>query len=127
MQMPNPDPFTQQMSFAACVGAAFVFGWFARIPERFIRFWILKPPYKPRTVLIFRILFIAWSGSGAYGAINGLVRMDRTARDWSALLKYSIVWIVVWWLMVKFVELINQRRHRDVRSAPPPPPSDSVA
>ena len=117
---PVADAFTQQMSFGLMAATSCVFGWFALDTERFIRFWLLKPPYKPRTVLVFRVLFIIWSLGGIYDAINLLLRMDEPSRHWFPLIKYSTLWSVIWWLMVNLVEWTNRRRRRNIDPSVPP-------
>src|SRR5689334_7724640 len=50
------DPQLDRMTLGFAIAALFMTAWWNLQPRRFMKFW-LKPPYKPFTVILFRLFF----------------------------------------------------------------------
>lgn len=71
------DPVLDRMMLGFAVAVVFMTGWWNLQPQRFMRFW-LRPPYKPLTVVLFRLFF----GANLIGAIYYLIaQITRHRRD----------------------------------------------
>ena len=76
---------------------------------RFMKFWV-KPPYKHRTVIIFRILFALCFLSAVRWFVGNLLRSSRPPRAYVEALAVGIAWCFAIWAMVNMVEWVNRKR-----------------
>lgn len=91
------DPGLDRMTLGFSVAMVFMTACWNLQPLRFIRFW-LKPPYKPTTVILFKVFFAA----NLIGAIRYLVgqinRHQRTFSEYQAAAGIAGAWIAVVWV-----------------------------
>jgi hypothetical protein len=97
-QREERDPMLDRMTLGFAVAVVFMTGWWNLQPQRFIRLW-LKPPYKPRTVILFRLFFAA----NIIGAIRYLIeqvnRHQRPMSEYRAAAEIAAAWIAAMWVM----------------------------
>jgi hypothetical protein len=76
---------------------------------RFMRFWV-KPPYKPRTVIIFRVLFALCLVGAIVGLFENALRKSRPAQTYIEAIGIGLAWSLAIWIMVNVVEWMNRKR-----------------
>ena len=98
-QREERDPVLDRLNLGFLTAAVFLTGWCNLQPQRFIRLW-LKPPYKPVTLILFRLSFAA----NLIGAISYLIeqvnRHHRSMAQYRAAAEIAAAWIAVIWGMV---------------------------
>lgn len=112
-QREERDPVVDRTTLGFAAAAVFLTAWWNLQPQRFIRFW-LKPPYKPSTVILFRLFFAA----NLVGAVSQLVRqVDRHHRAMSqyrAAAEVAAAGIAVIWVMVTVMFWFAHRRDQTI-------------
>jgi hypothetical protein len=114
-QREEKDPVLDRMTLGFAAAAVFLTAWWNVQPRRFMRFWV-KPPYKPLTVVLFRLFFAA----NLVGAISYLVgqvnRHQRSTSQYFAAAEIAAAWISVIWAMVTVMLWLARRRDRSGNS-----------
>jgi hypothetical protein len=98
-QQEERDPMLDRMALGFAVAAVFMTGWWNLQPQRFMRFW-LKPPYKPRTVILFRLFFAANIIGAIWYLIGQVKRHQRPMSEYRTAAEIAAAWIAVMWAMV---------------------------
>ena len=75
-----------------------------------MKFWV-KPPYKHRTIIIFRVLFAIWFLGAVQWLAQNLLRTSRPTRAYAEALGLGLAWSAAIWEMVNLVEWMNRKRH----------------
>ena len=108
LQRQANDPVLDRMTVAFAIALMFMTAWWNLQPVRFIRFW-LKPPYKPRTVILFRFFF----GANLVGAIRYFIavvnRHQRVISEYGWIAGIAVAWIAVIWAMTTVVLRVARR------------------
>jgi len=107
-QRTENDPVTDRLNLGFTISAVFMTAWWNLQPKRFMKFW-LKPPYKPLTIVLFRVFFAA-NVLGALSYSIGLVRHRH--REWSeygTVAETAVIAMVVIFLMVNAAEWMNRK------------------
>jgi hypothetical protein len=108
-QREEKDPVIDRMTLGFAAAAVFLTVWWNLQPQRFMRFW-LKPPYKPLTVILFRIFFAA----NLIGAVSYLIgqvnRQQRSTSQYLAAAEIAAAWITVIWVMITVMLWFARRR-----------------
>jgi len=111
-QREEKDPVLDRMTLGFAAAAVFLTAWWNLQPQRFMRFW-LKPPYKPLTVVLFRLFFAA----NLIGAVSYLVgqvnRHQRSTSQYLAAAEIAAAWISVIWVMVTVMLWLARRRDQN--------------
>jgi undecaprenyl pyrophosphate phosphatase UppP len=104
------DPTFSKMNLGFAVFAIAVFVWASIDYNRFIKFWMLRPaPYSQRVRSIFRVFFFAC----VVGGVSQLVKTmpaGKPASLYLGSLLVAAVWFVVFFVMLRLVEWMNQKR-----------------
>jgi hypothetical protein len=98
-QREERDPVLDRMTLGFAVAALFVVAWWNLQPQRFMRFW-LKPPYKPRTVILFRVFFAVNLIGAIWNIIGQMNRHQRPMSEYRAAAEIAAAMIAVIWVMV---------------------------
>ena len=98
-QREERDPMLDRMILGFAVAAVFMTARWNLQPQRFMRLW-LKPPYKPRTVILFRLFFAANIIGAIWYLIGQVNRHQRPMSEYRAAAEVAAAWIAVMWVMV---------------------------
>jgi hypothetical protein len=96
------------MTLGFALAALFMVAWWNLQPQRFMRFW-LKPPYKPRTVVLFRAFFAANLIGAVWYLIGLTVRHQRPISEYRAALGVAAIMIAVISVMVTAMSRLGRR------------------
>jgi len=83
-QRQEHDQVLDRMTLGFGVAVVFMTVWWNLQPLRFIRFW-LKPPYKRRTVILFRLFFAANLVGAIRYLIEALNRQQRVISEYGVI------------------------------------------
>jgi hypothetical protein len=103
------DPVLDRVNLGFAVAALFMVAWWNLKPQRFMRFW-LKPPYKPRTVVQFRLFFAADLVGAIWYLIGQLNRHQRPMSQYRAGAGIAAAMIAVIWVMVTVMLWLARRQ-----------------
>ena len=96
------------------------FVWAGIDYKRFIKFWMLRPaPYTLRVRIIFRLFFLASVIGGVWHLVD-TIPSERPATFYLTALLISVGWFVVFYLMLRLVEWMNQKRKTRQSRGPQP-------
>lgn len=103
------DPLLDRMNLGFAIAAVFLTAWWNLEPVRFIRLW-LKPPYKPLTVILFRLFFAANLVGAVLYLVGQVNRHQRSMSQYRAVAEIAAAWIAVIWVMMTVMLWIARRR-----------------
>jgi hypothetical protein len=103
------DPQLDRMTLGFGIAAFFMTAWWNLQPKRFMKFWI-KPPYKPFTVVLFKLFFAANVIGAAWYMFDLLRRRHRELSEYRDVAVIAAVCIAVIFVMVTTAEWVNRRR-----------------
>ena len=104
------DPTMAMMSFGFAVFGIAVFIWASIDYNRFIKFWMLRPaPYTQRVRVVFRVFFLACAVGGVWHLADTVPASGTPLTFYLGALLFAVAWLVVFFLMLHFVERMNAR------------------
>jgi hypothetical protein len=106
------DPTTMKMSFGLAVCAVATFAWASVDYDRFIKFWMVRPPpYSRRVHIVFRVFFLACVVGGLLGLAETVQASGRPLDFYFRALPFAVGWFLVFVVMLYTVEWMNRKRH----------------
>jgi hypothetical protein len=114
-QRQQRDPVIDRMNLGFAVASLFMVGWWNLQPQRFMRFW-LKPPYKPRTVFLFRAFFAANLIGAIWYLVGLMIHHQRPISEYRAAAGIAAIMFAVIWGM--FTAMLWFSRRLDQTKGP---------
>lgn len=114
-QRQERDPLLDRTNLGFAVATLFMVTWWNLQPQRFMRFW-LKPPYRSRTVLLFRVFFAMNLVGAIWYLIGQMNHHQRPMSEYRAAAEIGAAMIAVIWVMVTTM-LWLARRHDQAKSS----------
>ena len=102
---PSPDSMRLGVGI---VGVLLALWWNVQY-LRFMRFWI-EPPYKPWTVLIFRVFFALCFGGALFSSVQDIMHTQRSQVRPFETLKFCLGWGLAMVALVYLAEAIKRKR-----------------
>ena len=104
------DPTMARVSFGAAVVGIAVFVWASIDYNKFIKFWMVRPaPYSKRVRIVFRLFFLACVVGGVSHLADTMPPSGTPLTFYLGALVFAVVWFVVFFLMLNFVEWMNRK------------------
>jgi hypothetical protein len=107
------DPFLNRTNLGFAIAIVFITAWWNVQPQRFMRFWA-KPPYKTRTITLFRMFFAANFIGALWHVFAQFKSFRASAFGFGGVMEIAAAWIAVMWVMVVFQEWMANRQGRHV-------------
>jgi uncharacterized membrane protein len=98
------EPTILGFGFAALV----VTLWWNLDYRRFMKYWV-RPPYKSRTIIIFRVLFAVWFLGAASWFLQNLVRTSLSRREYAEMVGAGLAWFLLFWAMETIVARVGRK------------------
>jgi hypothetical protein len=98
-QRMDRDPVLKHMNVGFGIAVVFVSAWWNLHWQRFMKLWV-KPPYKPVTILLFRLFFAANFVGAVLYLVGQVTRPTFLKSDYLPSAEAGAAMIGVWWVMI---------------------------
>jgi hypothetical protein len=91
-----------QINFGFGIAMLFMTAWLNMQPQRFMRLW-LRPPYKPLTILLFRLFFAANLVGACWNLAQKIFQHGGPISGYLSGVEIGLVMCAVIWCMFSLV------------------------